>query len=380
MSNHKKIIIVGTAHPYRGGGISTFNERLALAWMEQGYDVSIYNFTLQYPRIFFPGKFQTTDESAPEKLHILRKVNSVNPFNWIKVGRELKKIKADLVIFRYWIPFMGPCFGTIARILKKNKHSRVVAITDNVIPHESKPMDKVFSRYFVKSMDAFVAMSRSVLKDLKSFDKSKPKAFNPHPLYDNYGAAVSKQDAQKYLGWDPQKKHILFFGFVRDYKGLDLLIDAMTDERLRNSDILVHVAGEFYADKAGYEKQVKEQQLTGSISMPDNFIPNQDIKYYFCAADLVVQPYKSATQSGVTQVATHFNKPMVITDVGGLSEFVPHGKTGFVVPPEPAEIAKAISEYFNGNYEKKFIENIQFEKKKYSWEKLIETIRSVAGI
>lgn len=377
MSNKQKVVIVGTAHPYRGGGISTFNERLALAWQDEGYDVCIYNFILQYPKIFFPGKFQITDEAGPANLKIYRKVNSVNPANWYKVGNELRKMKPDLVIFRYWIPFMGPCFGTIARIIRRNHHTRIVAITDNVIPHESKPMDKMFSKYFIQSMDAFVAMSRAVLADLEKFDRVKPKAFNPHPLYDNYGDPVSKEEAREYLGWDKNRKYILFFGFVRDYKGLDLLIKAMADDELRKEDLFVYVAGEFYADKKQYMEIAADLNVRDKVMMPDTFIPNQDIKYYFCAADLVVQPYKSATQSGVTQVATHFNKPMIITDVGGLSEFVPHEKTGFVVKPEAGKIAAAIKRYFKEDREREFVANIDEEKKKYSWQKLIATINSL---
>ncbi|MDZ7740562.1 MAG: glycosyltransferase [Bacteroidota bacterium] len=379
MNKHRRVVIVGTAHPYRGGGISTFNERLAKAFQDHGDEVSIYNFTLQYPRIFFPGKFQKTTEPAPENLRILNKVNSINPINWLLVGNELRKSKPDLVVFRYWLPFMAPCFGSIARIIHKNRHTRIVAITDNVIPHENKPLDKVFSRYFIKGMDGFVAMSRSVLEDLKSFDKNKKKIYNPHPLYDNYGEAIPKRMAQENLGWDPRRHHILFFGFVREYKGLDILIEAMSDERLKHGNYLVHVAGEFYTDPEQYARMAKNLGLEEKIIMPNKFIPNKDIVNYFCASDLIVQPYKTATQSGVTQVATHFNKPMVITNVGGLSEFVPDGKTGFVVEPEPGFIAEAIYKFFKNNYEESFAENINLEKKKYSWEKMISSIIQVSN-
>lgn len=370
----RKVFIVGTAHPYRGGGISTFNERLARAFKEQNDDVIIYNFKLQYPKIFFPGKFQKTDEPGPADLKILDKVNSINPLNWINVGYEIKKARPDLIVFRYWIPFMAPCFGTIARIVKQNKHTRIVAITDNVIPHEKKPFDKAFSGYFVKSMHGFVAMSRSVLNDLKEFDKKKPKIYNPHPLYDNYGETVEKSVARKYLGWPKDKKCILFFGFVREYKGLDLLIEAMAQPELKDKDYKIYVAGEFYDSYEKYKELVEKHGLGDIISMPNEFIANNDIVNYFCASDLVVQPYKDATQSGVTQVATHFNKPMVITNVGGLSEFVPDGITGFVVKPAPEDIADAINKYFSQNYEKEFVRNIDKEKKKYSWDKMVKSI------
>lgn len=370
----RKVFIVGTAHPYRGGGISTFNERLARAFQEKNNEVTIYNFKLQYPRIFFPGKFQKTDEPGPADLTILEKVNSINPLNWLKTGNEIKKAKPDLVIFRYWIPFMAPCFGTIARIVKKNKVTRIVAITDNVVPHEKKPLDKAFSKYFVKSMHGFVAMSRSVLNDLKLFDNKKTKIYNPHPLYDNYGEAIEKSIARMRLGWPETAKCILFFGFVREYKGLDLLIQAMAQPALKEKNYKVYVAGEFYDNYDKYNELVKKYSLENIISMPNEFIANDDIVNYFCASDLVVQPYKDATQSGVTQVATHFNKPMIITDVGGLSEFVPNGVTGFVVSPRPENIAEAINKYFSHNFENEFVKNIDHEKKKYSWEKMVRSI------
>src|SRR4051812_23640517 len=230
-----KIAILGSAHPLRGG-LAAFNERLALQLQQQGHEVTIFSFSLQYPSFLFPGKTQYTDEPAPAGLKIHTVVNSVNPLNWLKVGGQMNRERYDLVIVKYWLPFMGPAFGTILRQAKRNKHTRVVCIVDNIIPHEKRPGDKQFTNYFIGPVDAFVTMSRDVLKDVKTFT-DKPAQFTPHPIYDSYKEPVSKQEACSKLGLDPSKKYILFFGFIRDYKGLDLLLEAMADERMRQAGI-----------------------------------------------------------------------------------------------------------------------------------------------
>lgn len=371
------IAILGSAHPLRGGGISTFNERLAEVLQEQGHTVTIYSFSLQYPAFLFPGKSQFTDEPAPENLTIHSIVNSVNPLNWISVGNRIKKAKHDLIIVRFWLPFMGPCFGTILRKVRKNKHTKIVAITDNVIPHEKRPGDMAFTKYFLKSADAFVAMSKEVLKDLSTFT-DKPSVFSPHPVYDNYGEGVSKAQACKKLNLNSEHKHILFFGFIRKYKGLDILLDAMKDERIKVAGIQLIVAGEFYGDKEAYLQQIKDNDISNNTHLFTEFIPNDEIRYYFSAADLIVQPYRSATQSGITQVAYHFEKPMVVTNVGGLPEVVPDGKTGFVTEPDATEIADAILKFYSPDAIPHLDQNIKQEKEKYSWDTFIKSMFSVA--
>ena len=369
------IAIIGPAHPLRGGGISTFNERLAEVLQQQGHEVVIYSFSLQYPGFLFPGKSQLTSEPAPNGLTIKTVINSVNPFNWINVGKQIKQAKPDLVIVRYWLPFMGPALGTILRLIKKNKHSRIVCIADNVIPHEKRPGDQQFTKYFIKPVDAFITMSRDVLRDLKTFT-AKPSRFTPHPLYDNYGAAVSKEAACKKLDLDPAGKYILFFGFIRKYKGLDLLLEAMKDDRIKAENIQLIIAGEFYDDKANYTELL--QYLGDSVKLYTDFIPNEEVKYYFSAADLVVQPYRSATQSGITQVAYHFEKPMVVTNVGGLHEVVPNGKVGFVAAPQSASVADAIVKFFQPGSISELKQNLLEEKKKYSWEVFVDVLMEVA--
>ncbi|MBS1772465.1 MAG: glycosyltransferase [Bacteroidetes bacterium] len=372
------ITIIGSAHPLRGGGISTFNERMAEVLQEQGHRVIIYSFSLQYPSFLFPGKSQFTDEPAPQGLDIRSAINSINPLNWLSVGNRIKNEKPDLIIVRYWLPFMGPCFGTILRRVRKNKHTKIVAITDNVIPHEARFGDMAFTKYFIKAADAFVAMSKDVLKDLKTFT-NKPSVFSPHPVYDNYGNAVTKEDACLRLGLNPNDKYILFFGFIRKYKGLDILLDAMKDSTVKQSGIKLIIAGEFYDDKELYERQIAENGIEGQVKLFTEFIPNEDIKYYLSAADLVVQPYRSATQSGITQVAYHFEKPMVVTNVGGLAEVVPNGKVGFVTEPNPAEIASAIVRFYNQGLPG-LKQHIATEKQKYSWETFIDNLLGVVGL
>ena len=376
-----KIIIVGTAYPYRGG-LSAFNERLAYEYLQQGDDVEIYTFTLQYPSLLFPGKTQYSDEPAPKGLSIHRRINSVNPLNWLRVGREIARKKPDLLITKFWLPFMAPCLGTIERqvrrIMRRSHHQfKAVSILDNIIPHEHRPGDRLFSRYFVRSTDVFVAMSRSVLNDLGLFDTSKPRQFCPHPLYDHYGSLVPKSDARQALGLDHEGKYILFFGFIRSYKGLDLLLEAMADPRIAQMGIRLLVAGEFYGDPKPYMELIENLNISNRVVLHTDFIPDSRVNLFFRACDLVTQPYKSATQSGVTQIAFHFEKPMLVTNVGGLAEIVPDGKVGYVVEPDVHQIADAIVRYYAEDNEQDFTKAVCEEKKKYSWSNMTKAIASL---
>lgn len=376
----KKVIIVGSAHPLRGGGISTFNERLSRALNESGYQSIIYNFSLQYPSIFFPGSNQYTDEAPPDGLDIRVRINSVNPLNWVKVGNEIRNEHPDLVIFRYWIPFMAPCFGTIARRIRKNKSIRIIAIADNIVPHEARFGDRALTSYFINSMDGFITMSKIVEESLSGFDTTKPRILTPHPLYDNFGEAVPKHSALEKLNLDKNFSYLLFFGFIRDYKGLDLLLEALVDERLRKLPLKLIVAGEYYTKPEPYLDLIRKNQLEDKALLFTKFIPNSDVPLYFSACDLVVQPYKSATQSGVTQVALHFDKPIVTTNVGGLADMVNHGVVGYVVEPDKKAIADAIVNAFTGNTLQDFEKNIAVEKKRFSWETMVGSIEKLAGM
>ncbi len=378
MPDKKKIVIVGPAHPLRGGGMSTFNERLAKAFADRGDDVRIFSFSLQYPSFLFPGKSQFTDEPAPEGIRIESTINSVNPITWIKTGNRIRKLKPDLVIIRYWIPFMGPSLGTIARRIRKNRHSRIIAITDNVIPHEHRPGDKALTRFFLKPIHGFISMSKAVMQDLSLFNTSKPRKLCLHPLYDNYGDPIRRKEALELLNLPQDNLYLLSFGLVRKYKGLDLLIRALASPELAHLPLKLIVAGEFYDNFDQYRKLVDDLGVSDKVIMDNTFIPNDEVVRYFCAADLVVQPYRDATQSGVTQVAYHFDKPMVVTNVGALPEMVPDGKAGYVVDPDPERIAFAVRKYFDEQKEKEFIQGVREEKKKYSWEIFLDSIDELA--
>ncbi|MCQ2174941.1 MAG: glycosyltransferase [Bacteroidales bacterium] len=362
----EKIIIIGPAYPYRGG-IAAFNERLATELIAEGHQVELVTFTLQYPSFLFPGKTQYSDGPAPEKLQIERMINSINPFNWLKVGKVLRKKKADLIIFAFWLPYMAPALGTIARLCK----TRTVGLIHNLIPHEHKPGDRMFAKYFCKGIDRFAALSNSVAEDIRNIVPGKRISMCPHPLYDNFGSPVSREDACARLGIDPGSKILLSFGLIRDYKGLDWLLEAFASLKERSGVKLV-VAGEFYADGEKYHRLARDLGIDNEVIWKTEFVPDSEVKYYFCAADLIVQPYKTATQSGVTQIAYHFEKPMLVTRVGGLSEIVPDKKVGYAVEPSPKAVADALKHYLQDTPD--FTEGIREEKQKYSWKKMAESV------
>lgn len=368
------IIIVGTAHPYRGG-LAAFNERLALQFQKEGHHVEMYTFTLQYPGFLFPGKTQFTNDPAPAGITISRKINSCNPFNWIKVGNQIRNKKPDMVVFAYWMSFMAPCFGTIAKQIRKNHKTRCIGLIHNMIPHEPNVLDKYLPPYFVKQMDGFTTLSHAVIKDIDQFDKhNKPKSWAPHPIYDHYGELIDKIEARKQLGLSADGKYVLFFGFIRDYKGLDLLIDAFGDLRLQDMGVRLLVAGEFYGDPQPYLNRIRSLDISDIVILHNDYIPDNKVNLYFRACDIVAQPYKTATQSGVTQVAFHFECPMLVTNVGGLPEIVPDGKIGYVVNPDAQDIADALVSYYKENKEEEFTAGVREEKRKYGWDRMTAAV------
>ena len=372
----KKVIIIGPAHPYRGG-IANFNNSLADAFFKNGDDVEILSFKLQYPSFLFPGKTQFESSDPPKNIKIKSIINSINPINWFNVAREINRKNPDFVIIRYWLPFMGPCLGSIARLL--NKKIKILAITDNIIPHEKRFGDFFLTKYFVSSCDAFVTLSASVLEDLTQFTKSKNKKFTPHPIYDTFGEKIDKSVAKKNLELNINDKYLLFFGFVRKYKGLDLMLHAMSDQRIKDLGVKLIVAGEFYDNIDFYLDLINELDIDSNIILKSDFIDERDVKNYFCASDMITQTYRTATQSGVTQIAYHFERPMLVTDVGGLAEIVPHKKVGYVTTQEPKIIADAIVDFYTNNRELDFEKNTKTEKLKFSWQNLIHTIEDLVS-
>lgn len=368
-----KIVIVGTAYPFRGG-LATFNERLARQFQAEGHEVVMETFTLQYPSFLFPGKSQYSESAQPDDLKIERSFSSVNPISWFKSANKIAEFNPDIVIFAYWMSFMAPCFGTIARRVKAKCNAKCYALVHNMLPHEQTLLDKFFPSYFVRTIDGFIALSKAVAKDISVIDKQgKPILFSPHPIYDHYGPKCDKNVAAKKLNLDPSVNYLLFFGFIRSYKGVDLLLQALADERLSEFNCKVIVAGEFYEDEKYYYDLEKKLGLKGRVIWYPSFIPDGEVAPYFNVADMVILPYKSATQSGVAQIAYHFEKPMVVTNVGGLPEIVPHKKVGFVVDVNPKAIATAIAEFYTETNSLNFEAGIAEEKKKYEWTKLTQS-------
>ncbi len=377
----QKVVIIGPAHPLRGG-LASFDERLARQFQSQGFDTTIYTFSLQYPNFLFPGTTQYSSEPKPTDLQIKVRINSVNPFNWLSVGWELRQLKPVLIVIRYWLPFMGPCLGTILRFAKTNGYTRLVCIADNVIPHEKRPGDQLFTKYCFKPIDAFVTMSEKVFADLKQFTQ-KPAQPIIHPLYDNFGEALPKAMAREKIGIPQQQNVILFFGFIRKYKGLDVLLEAI---QILKKATLAHefegckllIAGEFYEDRKPYDDLIQSLDIADQLILRTDFISDSEVRFYLSAADFVIQPYRNATQSGVTPLAYHFEKPMLVTNVGGLPALVPDDIVGVVAEPNPAAIAEKIRELYQKG-EQHYLPNIKEEKKKYSWSVLVNTIIKLSG-
>lgn len=369
-----KITILGPAHPYRGG-LASIMEIMARTFQRRGNEVDIKTFTLQYPSLLFPGKSQTVSTPPPADLHICRCVNTVNPFNWVRIGRRICRERPDFVLMKYWTPFMAPCFGTIARFARRNDHTKVLCQIDNVEPHEHHLTDKPFNRYYLGVVDGFVYMSEQVHGELKAYSDA-PALFSPHPLFENFGERVARNEACVRLGLDPTVDYVLFFGLIRDYKGLDLLLDAWAGLRRRGlaAGRRLIVAGEFYTPKERYLRQIADNGLQDEVILHDRFIPDEQVKYYFSAVDFVVQPYKTATQSGVTQIAYNFELPMIVTDVGGLPEIVPDGRVGYVCRPDAAGVADALVRICEGDTLARFRSAMREEKRRFSWEEMCDRI------
>lgn len=372
----QKVILVGPAFPLRGG-IANSNEELCRAMNAAGIDAKIFSFSLQYPNFLFPGKTQYDNGIGPKDIIIETKINSVNPFNWLKVAKQIKNEKPDYVIFRFWLPFMGPCMGTIAKLVKWGTNIKTIAITDNVIPHEKRPGDKMFTNYFVNQCDGFIAMSESVLTDLNTFTNNDKKSFLPLPMNGLFGEKVNKLEALAHLNLNKNDKHILFFGFIRKYKGLDLLLEAMADERVKQLGVKLIVAGEYYEDSAPYLDIIEKNNLENSVILKTEYIPSDEVRFYFCASDMVALTYRTATQSAVTQIAYHFEKPMLVTRVGGLPETVPHNKVGYVTEIDPKSIADAIVDFYVNNKEQIFIQNTIIEKQRFLWSTFVAGVQEL---
>jgi glycosyltransferase involved in cell wall biosynthesis len=370
---NKKIVIVSPAHPLRGG-IAASTERLAVELQKKGISVVIYSYSLQYPGFLFPGKTQFTSDPAPlgangKPLKIVTCINSVNPLSWILTGLRIASEQPDQVIVRFWLPFMGPALGTLLRIARWRTRTRVTGLVDNIIPHEKRPGDRLFARYFTGACDDFLVMSKSVGEEIRLFS-NKPVVFSPHPLYDNYGALQNRDNARKTLGIPQEARVALFFGFIRQYKGFDLFLRALA----HTPHIHALVAGECYEDWAPYQQIIDDNDMSDRVHTVTDFIPSEQVGLYFSAADIVVQPYRSATQSGISQIAYHFGLPMIVSNVGGLPEIVADKVSGYVVTPDAAAVADALNDFFKNNRSEEMRIGVQREKQRFTWDKMADAL------
>lgn len=370
-----KVVLVGTAYPLRGGIAHYF--ALLARHLSKRHSVTTVTFSRQYPAFLFPGKTQEEQDDGGASEPAAQLMDSVNPFTWISTARRIASMKPDVLVFKYWLPFFGPCFGTIAGLVRRWTGARIVFICDNVIPHERRIGDIVFTRFAFQFVDLFIVQSRAVEKELREFRHTANAVFVPHPIYEIFGGATAKARARTKLRIT-SKRVILFFGYVRRYKGLDTLLEALAFLR-KALDVHLMVVGEFYHDERIYRKLIDDLGIGDHVTVVADYVPNDRVGEYFSAADVVVLPYRSATQSGIAQVAYQFDKPVIATDVGGLAEVVRHDVTGFIVPPEnPAALASAVIDFYKSKSESRFVRAVRKEKKKYSWDSLVKTIEEHA--
>ncbi len=372
-----RIVIVSTAYPLRGG--ITHYVSLLYDHLSKNHDVSVITFKRQYPKLLFPGKSQ--EEKGVQSANYIAPqiVDSINPLTWFKTGRIAAEKSPDLLIFKYWMPFFAPAFGTIARVAKKKSECKVLLICDNVLPHERTPLDRSLTSWLFKAADFFIVQSKSVEKDLLSVVGNPRYRFVPHPVYEIFGNKVDKQEARDRLGIGRDEKVVLFFGYIRKYKGLHVLLDAMK-EVLKSVAVRLLVVGEFYDDERSYRDQIAELGLSDKLKLVSDYVPNEEVATYFSAADVVVLPYTDATQSGIAQIAYNFDRPIIATDVGGLAEVVIDGRTGLVVPPNsPAELARAIARFFAEGLSSQLSAGVAEQKKLYSWDNLVQSIEELVG-
>ncbi len=373
-----KISFIGPAFPYRGG-LATIIETLARVFQGRGAEVDIKTFSLQYPRLLFPGKSQYRTGDAPADLRIARKVSTISPLSWWRVGRALRREAPEMIILKYWTPLMAPCFGTICRLARKNGKSRVIVHLDNITPHEPHLYDKALNRYFLSSCDGFIYMSEAVNKDLRTYLPDAKALFSPHPLFDTYGEKVERTEACRRLGLDPSLGYVMFFGYIRDYKGLDILLDAwaMLKAEGRTEGKRLLVVGEVYGDGAKYLEQIARLGIEEDVVMHTAFVPDGEVAEWFSVADMVALPYKSATQSGVTQVAYAFDVPMIVTRVGGLAEMVEDGVVGILADVSARSVADAIATAYTDDNLSRFRQGVVRNKARFSWDATADSIEEL---
>lgn len=365
-----KIAYLSTFYPFRGG-IAQFNALLTEALRKEGHEVKAFTFSRQYPKMLFPGKTQMVSENDNAvKVDAERILDTINPLSYGKTARAIRKFQPDILIMKYWMSYFGPSLGTVAKKLKKD--CKVITILDNVIPHEKKFYDIPATKYFLKQNHAFISMSKSVDADLLNINPNAKSVFSPHPVYNHFGERISKEDACKNLNIDAKKKTVLFFGFIRKYKGLDQLINAFN---LLDDSYQLLIAGESYSGFEDYQRLIDENKNSTNIHPHIRYIDDNEVPSFFSVADVLVLPYKSATQSGISGIALHFRLPQIVSNVGGLIEYVDHNQTGLIIEALTSEkLANGLKRYFEENLKIKFEKNINDISDKYSWKTLARTV------
>lgn len=370
----KKIALIGPVFPFKGG-ISHYTGQMYKA-LAKKYDVRMISYKMQYPKILF--KKEQRDYSndlfrIPETEYLL---NTANPFNWGMTAHKINMWHPDLVIVQWWHPYFAPCYWMLAKLLKRTK---ILFICHNVFPHERFPMDRFLTKCVMKSGDCYVVQSKMDADDLRTIVPDASYIQTVHPTYNAFKFEnISKENARQKLGVLSDEKVLLFFGFVRKYKGLKHLIKAMPKviEKWKNVKLLV--VGDFGEDKQDYLDLIEKCGITENIEIHDGYIPDREVEKYYAASDLVVLPYESATQSGIVQIAYGFEKPVIVTNVGGLPDVVTDGKTGYVVEPQnPERLAESIILYFRDEKEREFAENVRKESYRFSWDRMVETIEEL---
>ncbi|MBQ9475321.1 MAG: glycosyltransferase [Bacteroidales bacterium] len=359
-----RIAILSCFYPYRGG-ISQFNSGLYKE-LEKEHTVCAFNFKRQYPGFLFPGKTQyVTENDNIQPVESVACLDTINPISWEKTATAIREWAPELLIMRYWNPWFALPLGFVAR--RMPPQCKVVAILDNVIPHEKHFFDRLLTKFFLGSADGFITLCREVASDLTALKKNARYSICHHPVYNNFGTAIPKEEAEEILGIKHGRKNLLFFGLIRDYKGLDILIEAF--DRLGPNFELI-IAGEPYGSFEKYQRQMDASPGRKRMHVFPRFIKDSEVKNFFSAADVCVLPYKSATQSGISAISYQFDVPLIVTDVGGLKETVGESGTGLVSPSAtPAFIAQKINEFFeNPSIHKNCVESIRREKESLTWQ------------
>lgn len=367
-----KIAMIGPVHPYKGG-IAHYTDLLCRALREDGNEVQLYTFKFQYPKLLYkkPQKDMKSSGFGTNDADFC--IHTLNPFNWIKVAGRIKKQKPELIILQWWHPYFAPCFWSICKLLRREK---ILFVCHNVFPHERFPLDRLLTKWTLGCGRYFITQSKMDARDLLSVKHDAVYRVTPHPTYGMFcKQGMSMQKAREQLQIDQVQRVLLFFGFVRKYKGLQYLLEAMKLLKERDFKVQLWVVGDFGEDKEEYVEQIRAFEIGDQVQMVEGYVPDDEVEKYFAASDLVVLPYLSATQSGIVQIAFGFEKPVLVTEVGGLPDVVTNGKTGYVVEPRSAEtIAEAIMDYYINNRREAFVSQIEKEKDRFSWKTFVDTL------